>query len=164
MLDSLVLKACSSLDFFYCMITHISDAIIQHILLYLLLQLSDGPLGEVSPGLVLLELGGYSLDLVLVVLLALVGLVLAYLQGLEVVGHHLQLLLKLHDLELADISTLSVDLELGLALMHLLGGRVVLGVGVLGHLLGLLELGSQGLQLLLVLLGPSNQRIKLNEN
>jgi hypothetical protein len=45
----------------------------------LLLELLDGLLGELCPGLGLLQLGGQGLDLLLVALLTLVGLLLSNL-------------------------------------------------------------------------------------
>ena len=50
--------------------------------MHLLLELLDGSLGELGPGLGLLQPGGQGLDLLLVGLLALVGLLLGHLDNL----------------------------------------------------------------------------------
>merc|ERR1719184_439607 len=70
---------------------------------HLLLKLLDRLLGKLSPRLSLLQLGSQVLDLLLVASLPLVGLLLRHLQGLQVVGHHPQLLLQLDNLDLANL-------------------------------------------------------------
>merc|ERR1711962_255844 len=72
----------------------------------LLLELLDGLLGELGTGLSLLQLGGESLDLLLVPMLPLVGLLLRDLEGLEVVSDNPQLLLQLDDLVLGGVGAL----------------------------------------------------------
>merc|ERR1719410_2117560 len=106
----------------------------------LLLQLNDGFFSKLSSCFGLFQFSGQSLDLIFVECLPLVGFVLGHLQGLEVVGHDLQLLLQLDDLELPGGCSLLAHLQVPLALSHLLLGVVILPVRVLGHLLRLLQL------------------------
>merc|ERR1719433_401928 len=111
----------------------------------LLLQLSHGLVSELSPGLSLLQLGGQSLDLLLVSLLSGVGLLLGNLQGLEVVGDDSQLLLQLEDLGLTSIGSLLSLLQVRLAVGKLLGDILVGGVSSLSLVPGLLQLEDLGL-------------------
>merc|ERR1712018_807732 len=98
----------------------------------------------------MLQLHSQSLDLLLVMALALVGLVLRHLEAPQVVCHNLQLLLQLDDLELAHAGPLVAHFQVALGLHHLLLGLVVHLVGILGLLLRLLQLLGQPHQLLLI--------------
>ena len=108
--------------------------------MYLLLQLLHGLLSKLSPGLGLLQLGSQVLDLLLVGGLPLVGLLLRHLQGLQVVGHHPQLLLQLDDLDLPNLSSFLCPLQIGLSLSEFLLNFVVLLVCVLCLVPGRLQL------------------------
>merc|ERR550525_1389315 len=92
---------------------------------HLLLQLRHGLVGKLRPGLGLLQLGGQSLDLLLVSLLSGIGLLLGNLEGLQVVGHNPQLLLKLQDLGLSGVGSLLSLLQVRLAVCELLGNVLV---------------------------------------
>merc|ERR1712012_1239230 len=111
-------------------------------------KLVSGHLGEG-----LFELLGEGLDLLLVGLLPLVGLLLGNFERLEVVGNNSQLLLELHDLGLSGLGSLLGPLEVGLALLELLGDLLVLSVGFLGLVSGLLEFILELGHSLLVFLG-----------
>merc|ERR1719275_27061 len=118
---------------------------------HLLLQLEHRLLCKLGTGLGLLQLGSQGLDLLLVGLLPLVGLLLGHLQGLEVVGHHPQLLLQLEDLGLTHICALLSLLKIGLTCGKLLSNLVVGGVGGLGLLPRLFEVLFKANNPLLVL-------------
>merc|ERR1719222_1475303 len=117
---------------------------------HLLLQFKHRLLGKLGAGLSLLQLGSQGLDLLLVGLLPLVGLLLGHLQGLQVVRHNPQLLLQLEDLGLTDISALLGLLEVGLTGSQLLGDLIVGCVGGLGLLSCLLQVLLQSNDPLLV--------------
>merc|ERR1712172_173989 len=119
---------------------------------HLLLQLLDGLLSELSTSLGLLQLGTQGLDLLLVGLLPLVGLLLSYLQRLEVVGNNPQFLLQLKDLGLSNISSLLGLLQLRLAGGKLLGNLIIVRICGLGLLPSLLQLLLQSSDPLLVLI------------
>ena len=70
------------------------------------MKLENRLFSKLSASLCLLQLGSQCLDLLLVSFLPLVGLLLRHLEGLEVVGHHPQLLFQLEDLCLANVCSL----------------------------------------------------------
>ena len=107
---------------------------------HLFLELLHRFFGKLCPGLGLLQLGGQGLDLLFVADLPLVGLLLGHLQGLEVVGHHPQLLLQLDDLDLPNLSSFLCPLQIGLSLSEFLLNFVVLLVCVLCLVPGRLQL------------------------
>merc|ERR1712172_131632 len=119
---------------------------------HLLLQLLDGLLSELSTSLGLLQLGTQGLDLLLVGLLPLVGLLLCYLQRLEVVGNNPQFLPQLKDLGLSNISSLLGLLQLRLAGGKLLGNLIIVRISCLGLLPGLLQLLLQSSDPLIILI------------
>merc|ERR1712073_223649 len=118
---------------------------------HLLLQLLHRLVSKVSSGLSLLQLGGQRLDLLLVRLLPLVGLLLGHLQGLEVVGHHPELLLQLQDLLLSNIGSLLRLLQVAIASSKILGNLLISSVGSLGLVPGILEILLQSDDPLLII-------------
>merc|ERR1719192_2569401 len=118
---------------------------------HLLLQLLHRLVSKVSSGLGLLQLGGRRLDLLLVRLLPLVGLLLGNLQGLEVVGHHPELLLQLQDLLLSNIGSLLRLLQVAAASSKILGNLLISSVGSLGLVPGILQILLQSSDPLLII-------------
>merc|ERR1712241_615672 len=118
---------------------------------HLLLQLLHRLVSKVSSGLGLLQLGGQRLDLLLVRLLPLVSLLLGHLQGLEVVGHHPELLLQLQNLLLPNISSLLRLLQIAVTICKILGNLLISSVSSLGLVPGILQILLQSDDPLLII-------------